>query len=115
MSLNNSLVDSASLKAELIQKEVLELAKNINLDELYQVKSRMITSVNNLSKSVRNAFDHNNRLERIRSFVLITGKMLECKDYLQLLSKLQIAETNYLSSEIDDLTYLLMVNSGSLN
>ncbi len=115
MTTNNSVYRNASVNAFIIENDVLELTKIINIDELYQIKSRLITNVNNLAVSVDTAFNNKNRLERIRSFVLITGKLLEVRDYLQLLLKLRITDTIPLMSKIDDFTDFLMVNSGSLN
>ncbi len=115
MSISNSIVKNAAERAGFIQNNVLDIAYEMNIDELYQIKTRLITSVNNLSNSVTEAFSLSNRLDRIRSFVLITGKMLECRDYLQLVNKLRITDTSKLMEEIDELTNLLMINSGSLN
>lgn len=115
MTTNNSLYRNASENAFKIENDVLELAQMINVNELYQIKSRLITNVNNLSLSVSTAFNNKNRLERIRSFVLITGKLLEIRDYLQLLLKLRVSDTVPLMNKIDDFTDFLMVNSGSLN
>lgn len=112
---NNSLFRNASENAFIIENEVLELAQMININELYQIKSRLLTNANNLSFSVSAAFNNKNRLERIRSFVLITGKLLEIRDYLQLLLKLRVGDTIPLMNKIDDFTDFLMVNSGSLN
>lgn len=115
MTNNNSVYRNAEESAFLIESEVLDLAQNININELYQIKSRLITNVNNLSVSVNTAFNNRNRLDRIRSFVLITGKLLEVRDYLQLLLKLRVTDTIPLMNKIDDFTDFLMVNSGSLN
>lgn len=115
MTTNNSLYRNATENAFMIEREVLELAQVINVNELYQIKSRLITNVNNLSVSVSAAFNNKNRLDRIRSFVLITGKLLEIRDYLQLLLKLRVSDTIPLMNKIDDFTDFLMINSGSLN
>ncbi len=115
MSINNSIINDAMSKALSIQTEVLNIAKDLNLNEFYQIKSRLISTVNNLSLNINDAFSLKNRLDRIRNFVLITGKLLECRDYLQLLNKLHIQNTTQTMNDIDELTNLLMVNSGSLN
>ena len=115
MTSNNSVYRNVAENAFLIENEDNELAQMININELYQIKSRLITNVNNLSVSVNLAFNNKNRLERIRSFVLITGKLLEIRDYLQLLLKLRVFDTLPLMNKIDDFTDFLMVNSGSLN
>jgi len=115
MSVNNSIIIDATSKALKIQSEVLKIAKELNLNEMYQIKSRLISTVNNLSANVEDAFSLKNRLDRIRNFVLITGRMLECRDYLQLINKLHINDTVEVINDIDELTNLLMVNSGSIN
>lgn len=115
MTTNNSVYRNVAESAFLIENEVKDLAQLIKINELYQIKSRLITNVNNLSGTVTLAFNNKNRLERIRSFVLITGKLLEIRDYLQLLQKLRVHDTLPLMNKIDDFTDFLMVNSGSLN
>jgi len=115
MTVNNSFQNNAFDNAFDIENEILELAQEININELYQIKSRLMTNINNLSGSVDAAFKNKNRLDRIRSFVLITGKLLETRDYLQLLLKLRIHDTSDLISKIDEFTDFIMINSGSLN
>ncbi|HRP02075.1 MAG TPA: hypothetical protein PLE30_05430 [Candidatus Kapabacteria bacterium] len=115
MTVNNSLYKSVLDKAAAIERDVIELAYAINIDELYQIKTRLISNVNSLEESVNLAISSKNRLDRIRSFVLITGKLLETRDYLQLLLKLRVNDTTNLLYRIDEFTDFLMVNSGSLS
>jgi four helix bundle protein len=115
MSITHSLRDLATEKAEKLHNEINILAKSLNNDDLYQLKSRMLSAVMNLNYFVESAFDKVSRLERIRSFVTISGKMQECKDYLEMLNRMNIAEVKNLTQEIDEFNKLLMVNSGSLN
>ena len=115
MTVNNSLYKSVLDKAAAIERDVIELAYAINIDELYQIKTRLISNVNSFEESVNLAISSKNRLDRIRSFVLITGKLLETRDYLQLLLKLRVNDTTNLLYRIDEFTDFLMVNSGSLS
>jgi four helix bundle protein len=115
MSITHSLQNAATEKAEKLHTDIICLAKSLNNDDLYQLKSRMLSAVMNLNYFVESAFNKSSRLERIRSFVTISGKMQECKDYLEMLNRLNIADVEHLTKEIDEFNKLLMVNSGSLN
>jgi four helix bundle protein len=115
MSISHSIRNIATEKAEKLHNDIVNLAKSLNNDDLYQLKSRMLSAIWNLNYFVESAFDKESRLERIRSFVTISGKMQECKDYLEMLNRMNIVDVEHLTLEIDEFNKLLMVNSGSLN
>jgi len=115
MSLNNGLSSQMIEMALSIRQELESVIATIPNCELYQLQMRMHNTVKDLPEKLTMGFSRDSRLARIRTFIEITGNLQECKDYLDLLQRIRIGDYKELMSKIDNMTELLMVNSGSLN
>jgi hypothetical protein len=98
-----------------IRQELESIIATIPNCELYQLQLRMHNTVKDLPEKLTMGFSRDSRLARIRTFIEITGSLQECKDYLELLNRIKIGDYSDLMAKIDNMTELLMVNSGSLN
>jgi len=115
MSTSRSIADSAVLQAEMIRSQVSIIALNLPENEQFQIRKRMLDTVYDLENSVCTGFTLKSKIERVRLFVNIVGKLMECKDYLDYVNKLSETEINDVNKGIDELSNLLLVNRGTLN
>lgn len=115
MSTKNGLSSQMLEMAMSIRQELESIIATIPNCELYQLQLRMHNTVKDLPEKLTMGFSRDSRLARIRTFIEITGSLQECKDYLELLNRIKIGDYSDLMAKIDNMTELLMVNSGSLN
>lgn len=115
MSTSRSITDSALLKASIVKNQVSEIAFTLPENELYQVRRRMLDTVSDLEEQISGGFSLNNKIERVRKFVNIVGKLMECKDYLEFVHKTSHSDVFGINQGIDELSNILLVNSGTLN
>jgi hypothetical protein len=115
MSTSRSITDSALMQAIVVKNQVTEIASTLPENELYQVRRRMLDTVDNLEEQITCGFALPNKVERVRTFVNIVGKLMECKDYLEFIHKSSRKEVNGVFHGIEELSNLLLVNSGTLN
>lgn len=115
MSTSRSISETALLQANILKSQVFDIASTLPENELYQIRRRMIDTVQNIDDNIYNGFLLNNKIERVRSFVNVVGRLMECKDYLEYAQKTSNADVEPLYRGIDELSNLLLVNSGTLN
>lgn len=115
MSTSRSISETALLQANILKSKVFDIASTLPENELYQIRRRMIDTVQNIDDNIYNGFLLNNKIERVRSFVNVVGRLMECKDYLEYAQKTSNADVEPLYRGIDELSNLLLVNSGTLN
>jgi hypothetical protein len=115
MSISKSVADSAFMQAVMIKSQVFDIAASLPENELYQIRKRMLETVKDLDVTVIDGFSIKNRLERVRLFVNVVGRLMECMDYLDYVRKTSNYEVERVYKEIDELSNLLLVNSGTLN
>lgn len=115
MSTSRSISETALLQANILKSKVFDIASTLPENELYQIRRRMIDTVQNIDDNIYNGFLLNNKIDRVRSFVNVVGRLMECKDYLEYAQKTSNADVEPLYRGIDELSNLLLVNSGTLN
>lgn len=115
MSTTRTISETAMLQASIIKSKVFDIASTLPENELYQIRRRMIDSVQNIDDTIQTGFTLRNKVERVRSFVTVVGRLMECKDYLEYAQKTSNADVEPLYRGIDELSNLLLVNSGTLN
>ncbi|MBX3045302.1 MAG: hypothetical protein KIT33_12505 [Candidatus Kapabacteria bacterium] len=115
MSTSRSIADSAMMQANIIKSQVNNIATLLPENELYQVRRRMLDTVTDLENDVMGGFSLRNKIERVRAFVTVVGRLMECKDYLEYANKTSQVNVDNVFKGIDELSNLLLVNSGTLN
>ncbi len=115
MSIIRSVTDSALMQANEVKFQISEIAYALPHNEQFQVRKRMLELINNLDGQIIDAFALSNKIDRVRKFVNIVGKLMECKDYLEYVQKSSNIIIGNTFSKIDELSNLLLINSGTLN
>ncbi|GAB1371139.1 hypothetical protein MASR1M45_12010 [Candidatus Kapaibacterium sp.] len=115
MSTTRTITDSALIKAIEVKSQVNDIAFTLPENELYQVRKRMLDTINDLEDNILDGFALNNKIERVRRFVNIVGRLMECKDYLDYIHKSSRTDVRNVNQQIDELSNLLLINSGTLN
>lgn len=115
MSTSRSIADSALMQAGMVKDQVYCVATGLPENELYQIRRRMIDTVRDLENDVLQGFALKNKIERVRAFVTVVGRLMECKDYLEYAHKSRKVNVENINRGIDELSNLLLINSGTLN
>lgn len=105
-----------SIKDTVIWRKADELVKLINgftnripNDDIniYELRRRLKNCVASIPEFIEEGFKQNTKINKIRSIIKATSSLDECKDYLALVNRMKIGNSEKLISMIDDLQSML--------
>ena len=91
---------------ELIE-EVNAFSDKLPNDDLYDLGKKLRTSLKLASPSLRSYYQKRRKLDKIRSMIETNSYFEECKNYLNLSSRLRYGDTSELVEKVDELSSLL--------
>ncbi len=115
MSAPMGIKDAIWQKAQSLATNIADLSNSLPKDEIYELKMRLMHSVASLPEYLVKGFDNNKRIDKIRSFIYASSQLEECKGYLNLIEKMKYSDVSELRKQVDEMSIMLKINSGTFN
>lgn len=95
---NQNLVE----KAEELKSLVDDFTHTLPTDKINDLRYHLIGCLTNFPNNIERGLTTERKIDRIKSFIKASGELNQCRDYLQLLSRMKIAHPDELIMEIED-------------
>ena len=100
---------------EVLKSESSSLVESVNnftrelpKSDLSELAIRLKTSVNGMTSHLESSFTGTRKIDKIRSWIKLSIALKECRDTLDLISKLKYANTNELMGKVDNFNQMLI-------
>lgn len=115
MSTPMAIRDAICKRADGLVKSLNILSEGLPNNEIFQLRDKLLNCISCISHDIDDAFNKPRRVDQIRSLILASTYLDECKDYLKLIEILNFADTKDLVKEVDEMNRLVTVNSKQFN
>lgn len=94
-------------KAENLKDLVGSFSQSLPKDKVNDLRYHLKSCLNDLPQNIESGLTTERKIDRIKSLIKANGELNQCRDYLQLLSRMRIAQPDDILVEIEDLTSII--------
>lgn len=95
-------------ESKLLIEEVNLLSEELPKCDISSLSQRLKISVSSMTEHLESSFSGVRKIDKVRSWIKLSIAIKECRDTLDLISKLKFANTNDIMLKVDNFNQMLI-------